>query len=134
MLPVILTLMSDANRVSLNPDGYIEATIVGDQTKMSFEHMHLATEEMMVILQQQGKRQLGLIDVTNQGKFSAESNKEAMLILEKLPYEKIAIFSANKVLAQVINVIILAMGKSANTRLFGDRQSALAWLQETSDS
>jgi len=125
--------MSDANCISLNPDGYIEATIVGDQTKMSFEHLHLATEEMMALLQKQGKRQLGLIDVTKQGKFSPDSNKEAMLILEKLPYDKLAIFGANKVLAPVINAIILAMGKSANTRMFGDRQTALAWLQETSD-
>jgi len=126
--------MSDANRISLNPDGYIEATIVGDQTQMSFEHLHLDAEEMMDLLQKQGKPRVGLIDVTNQGKFSAESNKEAMLILEKLPYDKLAIFGANKVLAQVVNGIILAMGKSANTRLFGDRQSALAWLQETSAS
>jgi len=126
--------MSDANRISLNPDGYIEATIVGDQTKMSFEHMHLAAEEMMDLLQKQGNRRVGLIDVTNQGKFSAESNKEAMQILETLPYDKLAIFGAHKVLAQVINGIILAMGKSANTRLFADRQSALAWLQETPNS
>jgi hypothetical protein len=127
-------LMSDANRISLNPDGYIEAAIIGDQTKMSFEHMHLAAEEMMVLLQKQNKQQLGLIDVSRQGKFSPESNKEAMLILETLPYDKLAIFGANKVLAQVTNAIILAMGKSDNTRLFSDRQSALAWLQETSDS
>lgn len=126
--------MSDANRISLNPNGYIDVTIVGDQTKMSFEHMHLAAEEMMELLQNQGKRRLGLIDVTQQGKFSPESNKEAMLILEELPYDKLAIFGANKVLAQVINTIILAMGKSANTRLFHDQQSALAWLQETSSS
>ena len=125
--------MSDANRISLNPDGYIEATIVGDQSKMSFEHLHLATEEMMDLLEKQGKRQLGLIDVTNQGKFTPESNKEAMLILEKLPYDKLAIFGANKVLAQVVNAIILAMGKSDNTRLFSDRQTALAWLQEPSN-
>ena len=126
--------MSDANRIFLNPDGYIEASIVGDQTKMSFEHMHLDAEEMLDLLQKQGKRRLGLIEVTHQGKFSAESNKEAMLILEKLPYDRLAIFGANKVLAQVINAIILAMGKSANTRLFVDRQSALAWLQETPNS
>lgn len=126
--------MSDANLISLNPDGYIEATIVGDQTKMSFEHMHLAADEMLDLLHHQGKPRLGLIDVTNQGKFTPESNKEAMLILEKLPYDKLAIFGANKVLTPVINTIIMAMGKSANTRLFRDRQSALAWLQETTES
>jgi hypothetical protein len=126
--------MSDANRISLNQDGYIEATIEGDQTKMSFEHLHVAAEEMLDLLQEQGKRRLGLIDVTKQGKFSTDSNKEAMLILEKLPYDKLAIFGANKVIAPVTNAIILAMGKSDNTRLFGDRQTALAWLQETSDS
>jgi hypothetical protein len=126
--------MPDANRIFLNPDGYIEATIVGDQTKMSFEHLHLAADEMLDLLQAQGKRRIGLIDVTKQGSFSAESNKEAMQILEKLPYDKLAIFGANRVLAPVINAIILAMGRSADTRLFSDRQTALAWLQETADS
>jgi len=122
--------MTDVNRIFLNPDGYIEATIIGDQTKMSFEHMHLAAEEMLNQLEKQGKPRIGLIDVSKQGGFSSDSNKEAMQILEKLPYDKLAIFGANKVLAQVTNAIILAMGRSANTRLFGDRQTALAWLQE----
>lgn len=123
--------MSDANRISLNPDGYVEAAIVGDQSKMSFEHMHVDAEEMLELLHIEGKRRLGLIDVSEQGKFSPESNKEAMLILEKLTYDKLAFYGANKVIAGVINAIILAMGKSDNTRLFADRQSALAWLQET---
>ena len=92
--------------------------------------MHLAAEEMLNQLEKQGKPRIGLIDVSKQGGFSSDSNKEAMQILEKLPYDKLAIFGANKVLAQVTNAIILAMGRSANTRLFGDRQTALAWLQE----
>lgn len=126
--------MSDANHVFLNPDGYVEATIVGDQTKMSFEHLHYDAVDMLELLEKQGMKRIGLIDISKQGKFSTESNKEAMLILETLPYEKLAIFGANKVLAEVTNAIIIAMGKSHNTKLFADRQSALDWLQATVES
>lgn len=122
--------MLASNHISLNPDGYIEATIEGDQTGMSFGRLHFDAEEMLELLTQQGKPRLGLIDVSNQGKFTPESNKSAMQILETLPYDKLAIFGANKVLNEVINTIILAMGKSHNTKLFSDRESALRWLQE----
>jgi hypothetical protein len=123
--------MSEVNSVFLNPDGYIEATIEGDQTYMSFEHLHYDAADMLDLLEKQGKKRLGLIDVSKQGKFSPESNKAAMQILESLPYDRLAIFGANKVLAEVTNAIIIAMGKSGNTKLFGERQAALDWLQKT---
>jgi hypothetical protein len=121
--------MSDKNNIFLNPDGYIEVTIEGDQTHMSFERLHYDAADMMEVLEKQGKKRLGLIDVTNEGEFSADSNKAAMQILESLPYDKLAIYGVNKLRTAVTSAIILAMGKSANTKLFAERQQALDWLQ-----
>lgn len=122
------------NHVFLNPDGYVEATIIGDQDGASFGRLQFDAEEMLEILDSQSKRRLGLIDITKQGKFTTESNKAAMQIMETLNYEKLAIFGGNKVLTQVVNAIILAMGKTDNTKLFKDRESALAWLHAPSKS
>lgn len=120
--------MTDTNRIFLNPDGYIEVVIEGDQTHMSFQRLHYDAADMMELLQKQGKEQLGLIDVSKEGDFSPDSNKAAMQILESLPYDRLAIFGVNKVRTAVASAIILAMGKSHNTKLFVDRQSALDWL------
>ena len=125
--------MTDANRIFLNPDGYIEVAIVGDQTHMAFERLHYDAADLMELLEKQGKKRLGLIDVSKEGDFSPESNKAAMQILESLPYDKLAIFGVNKVRAAVARAVILAIGKSGNTKLFVDRQSALDWLQEPAE-
>jgi len=117
-----------ANRIFYNPEGYIEATIEGDQTYMSFENL---LPDAMVILEQlqaEGKPRLGLIDVSKQGSFTVDSNRSAMSTLESLNYERTAIFGAKKILTEVIKAIILAMGKNNNTKIFSDRESAVKWL------
>jgi len=121
--------MTDTNSIFLNPDGYIEVAIVGDQTHMAFERLHYDAADMMEVLQKQGKKRLGLIDVSKEGDFSPESNKAAMQILESLPYDRLAIYGVNKVRAAIARAVILAIGKTHNTKLFVDRQSALEWLQ-----
>jgi len=122
--------MTDTNRICLHPDGYIEVIIEGDQTHISFERLGFDAADLMELLQKQGKKRLGLIDVSKEGDFSPESNKAAMQILESLPYDKLAIYGVNKVRAAIARAVILAIGKTHNTKLFVDRQSALEWLQE----
>ena len=50
-----------------------------------------------------------------------------MEILESLNYEKLAIFGGGKFLTDVAKAIILAMGKTDSTKLFPDREAAVAW-------
>ncbi|HSX47364.1 MAG TPA: hypothetical protein VLF63_01175 [Patescibacteria group bacterium] len=116
------------NQIFINPEGYVEAKIVADQSYMSFESLRYDAEELLQKLQDEGKRRLGLIDLTHQGKFTADSNRSAMQVLEALNYEKTAIFGANKILTEITKAIIIAMGKSANTKIFPDRKSAVKWL------
>jgi len=117
-----------ANRIFYNPEGYIEVIIEGDQSYMSFLNLKADAATMLEDLQKQGKKRLGLIDVSKQGAFTVDSNKAAMEILETLNYERLAIFGTNKILEEITKAIIMAMGKTGNTKIFADRQIALAWL------
>jgi hypothetical protein len=120
-----------ANRIFYNQEaGYIEVIIEGDQTYMSFENLKGDAGDILEELQKAGKRRLGLMDITKQGNYTADTNKAAMEILESLNYEKLAIFGGGKFLNEVSKAIILAMGKTANTKIFASREEAIAWLKE----
>jgi len=118
-----------ANRIFLNQDNIVEAIIEGEQTYMTFDNLTMDAQALLVKLQQEGKPRLGLIDVTNQKNFTADTNRAAMQILESLNYDKVAIFGAKTLLTEVTKAIILAMGKTHNTKMFADRESAMAWLK-----
>src|SRR5665213_1757350 len=119
-----------ANRIFLNPAGYIEVIIEGEQSYMAFENLKADAVVLIEELQKQGKRRLGLLDISKQKNYSPDTNKAGMEILEALNYEKVAIFGGGRLLNEVAKAIILAMGKSSNTKLFRDRESAVAWLLE----
>lgn len=118
-----------ANRIFLNQDNIVEAVIEGEQTYMTFDNLTISAQELLEKLQKEGKPRLGLIDVTNQQNFTPDTNRAAMQILESLNYDKVAIFGAKTLLTEVTKAIILAMGKSENTKIFPDRDSAMAWLK-----
>ena len=119
-----------ANQVFYNPEGYVEVIIVGDQTYISFMDLKADADLILEKLQQDVKKRLVLIDISRQGEFSTGSNKAGMEVLESTSYDGVAIFGADKVLKEVTQAIILAMGKE-NARLFPDRQTAVSWLLDT---
>jgi hypothetical protein len=117
-----------ANSIFYNPEGYVEVHIEGEQTYMSFENIEPTALDILDELQKKGQKRLGLIDISKQSNFSPDSNRAAMHILESINYEKVAIFGAGRVLQEVTKAIILAMGKSSNTKIFHNREEAVAWL------
>jgi hypothetical protein len=119
-----------ANRISYNPAGFIDVVIEGDQTYMSFENLLPDATDLLEQLKAEGRPRLGLIDVSRQGAFSVGSNRSAMETLESLDYERLAIFGAGRILNEVIKAIVLAMDKTHNTKIFNDRESAIAWLMD----
>lgn len=121
-----------ANRVFINPEGYVEVTIIGDQTGQSFRQSSAEAEPLIHQLRQASKPVLGLVDLTQKGKYTPESNKAAMQLLEDMDYDRIAMFGAEYVLKEVTELIILAMGRKDTTKLFGKREDAVAWLQASS--
>jgi hypothetical protein len=117
-----------ADRIFLNEEGLIEVQVEGDQTYMTFENLKPDATELLGKLQQAGKPRLGLIDISKQGKFSADSNRAAMEVLESLNYDKLAIFGGNAITTEVSKAIVLAMGKSGNTKVYQKREEAVNWL------
>jgi len=117
-----------ADRIFLNDEGLIEVQVEGDQTYMTFENLKPDATELLNKLQQAGKPRLGLIDISKQGKFSADSNRAAMEVLESLNYDKLAIYGGNAITTEVSKAIVLAMGKSGNTKVYQKREEAVNWL------
>jgi hypothetical protein len=117
-----------ADKIFLNDEGMIEVQVEGDQTYMTFENLRDDAARLLNELQASGKPRLGLVDISKQGKFSADSNRAAMEVLESLNYDKLAIFGGNTILTEVSKAIVLALGKSENTHVFQHREEAVAWL------
>lgn len=117
-----------ADRIFLNEEGMIEVQVEGDQTYMTFVNLKDDAAQLLNKQQEAGKPRLGLIDITKQGKFSADSNRAAMEVLESLNYDKLAIFGGNTLTTEVSKAIVLALGKSENTHVFQKREDAVAWL------
>jgi hypothetical protein len=115
-------------KVSLNPDGYLEVVASGDQNEDSWKKVYKDAEPLLNQLRTKGQPINALIDLTNMGGFTTGSNKSAMDILEHLDYQKIAMVIVNPALNEVVKLIILAMGKDENTKLFHTRDEAVAWL------
>jgi hypothetical protein len=114
------------NKVFLNSDGYIEIVLSGEQTGETFLEVYEKAKPLIDKVQADNKPLLGLCDLTGETNFSLSSNKIAMEYLEKIPYERIAMFGVPHV--EVTKGIIMAMGKSHNTKVFDNRKDALAWL------
>jgi len=121
-----------ANKISLNPDGYVEVIMDGEQSYTTIDSMKYDAVDMLSQLQSENKPRLGLIDLTKQSNYTTDTNKAAMKTLESLTYEKVALFGANTFLTDVVKAIILAMGRTETTKIFKDRESAVTWLKEQS--
>lgn len=119
-----------ANKIFMNPDGYVEVVLDGQQSYMTIDNLRYDIVDMVNQLQKQGKPRLGLVDLTTDETYSPDSNKAAMKTLESLNYEKVAMFGASEVLTDVTKAIILAMGRSHNTKIFKTREEAVKWLLE----
>ena len=122
-----------ANKIFLNPEGYVEVVMDGEQTYMTIDNMKYDAIDMLGQLQKEGKPRLGLIDLTKQANYTPDSNKAALSNLEALNYEKVAMFGASTLLTEVSKALILAMGRSQNTQIFKTREEAVKWLLENNN-
>jgi hypothetical protein len=116
------------NKVFLSPEGYIEVVLYGDQNGESFLQIYEKAKPLIDKILSQNKPLLGLGNLTNQSSFSLSSDKVAMEYLEKIPYDKMALYGVPHI--EVTKGIIMAMGKSSNTKIFENRKEALDWLLE----
>ena len=119
-----------ANRISYNPAGYVDVIIEGEQSYMTFANLMSEALDLLEQLQDEGKKRYGLMDITKQANYTADTNKAAMEMLESITYDKLAIFGGGLVLTEVAKAIVLAMGKGSNTKIYKTKEQALEWLLE----
>lgn len=122
------------NSVKLNSEGIVEAFVVGDQDYESFRKLANEAEPLMIEQRKKGQAVLGLVDLTKKGHYTAASNRAAMEMLEKMDYDRVAMFGAEAVLKEVTEMIILALGKREKTQLFHTREEAVVWLKSPLNS
>ena len=114
------------DQIFLNPDGFIEIKLIGDQTPEMFQNIYADYQGIEEKLRAEGKPILALFDASQETGFSLSSNKAALEILEQANYDRIAMYAVPHY--KVTEGIIAATGKSDNTKLFATREEALAWL------
>jgi hypothetical protein len=116
------------NTVTLLPEGYVLVTLVGKQDYMTMDRVAHDCKAIAAEVRMDGKPLIGLVDFTEDLGFSSGTNKAVMKALEDIPYDRIAMYGTSPVLTEVTKAVILALGKSDRTKVFGTRDEALAWL------
>jgi hypothetical protein len=114
------------NSVYINKDGLVEIILIGDQSEATFKRSYYEVQPLIESLKSKKKPLYGLIDMSQQTGYSLASDKAALDILETLTYDKLAM--CNVPHHHVAQGIIQAIGKDHNTKIFSDRNDALAWL------
>jgi hypothetical protein len=114
------------NSVFVNKSGYIEIILIGDQSDETFRHSYYEVVPLIDQLKASKKPLYGLIDMSQETGYSLASDKAALDILESLEYDKLAM--CNVPHSRVAQGIIQAVGKDHNTKIFSNRDDALAWL------
>ena len=114
------------DKIFLSSEGYVEIVLIGDQTAQMFEEIYAEFIPLQEELEAQNKPVLGLFNLTDETGFSLSSNKAALEILEKIDYDRVAMYNVPHY--NVTDGIIMAAGKSHNTKLFKTREEAVNWL------
>ena len=116
------------NSVNLTSEGLILVTLVGDQTQQTIEDSATQCQRFAAQLQAEHKPVLGLVDFTHEKKFSTGANKATLDAMSAINYDRVALFGTSKVLTEVTKLIIQALGKADQTKVFATREEAVAWL------
>ncbi len=120
--------MPSQDTVELNPAGYLDVKVNGDQTYLTYDELHKDLRPLIEQLRVEKKPILGLVDFSNIGTFSASTVKAGFEILSDIAYQRVAFFGANAALKEILNGIVLAIGRADSTKTFDSKEEALAWL------
>ena len=114
--------------VTIHPDGYLDVKVNGDQTYLTYDQLHKDLKPLIEELNAQKRPILGLVDFTNIGNFAPNTVKAGFEILSDIPYTKVAFFGANLALKELLDGIVLAIGRADTTKTFDSKDGALKWL------
>lgn len=117
------------NKVFLEGD-IVHNVFEGDQTERSVYTVVYENRKFAEELRKQGKKVLMMSDLTNLGASTAGSRKASTDALQKMDYDKVALFGANKFMKHLANLIVFGSGMSHKVRYFDTKEQAEEWLRE----
>jgi hypothetical protein len=118
----------DGNRVWLRSDGIIETQYVGDQTPESIRGVVDTTAEIVKKLGREQRPVYILVDVSGMGRITAPARAAGFSALRKVPFQRVAIYGATRILRYIITFIVQAARKTNSARVFESRTDATDWL------
>jgi hypothetical protein len=117
------------NKVTLNPNGIVEITVVGNQTSASVNAMAMQAKQLLEQTNAAGEPGLLLDDITNIGTTDIAARRAVAAYAKSLPYKKVAMLGDGTVVMRVAtNLLLRAAGQGPRVKYFEDRQKATAWL------
>lgn len=112
----------------LNKQGIIEQTWSGNQDASSvvigLEQLNSAAIKAMT----KKLPVLVLINVTKLGKTTAGARAAGARGMRTIPFKRVAMYGANAFNRNLINIIIVATGKSSVAKVLNSRSAAIKWL------
>jgi UDP-N-acetylmuramyl pentapeptide synthase len=118
-----------ANNVSLHDDGFIEISVVGNQTEMSVRAMGAQTAHLLQTLADRGRPLLVLDDITHLGRTNIGARQTVAKLAKTLHFDRLAMLGDGSTMMRVgTNLMLSAIGKGNKIRYFDNRDEAIAWL------
>lgn len=121
-----------ANVVVLDADGFIHERLIGNQTSETVDQLNTKASAVINDLHSQQPEAAirFLVDARQVGSQTLGARQTAARFIRSMPFDKIAIFGADDLLAGIIKLVIGATGRGRTVKQFKDEASARAWLAE----
>lgn len=119
------------NKVFINNKDRIgEIVLIGDQTRETANMAIEASIKLDADQQQKFDRVATLVDISQIGKISAESQQATIRGLAGVNFDKLAVLGATAPQEIVLKSVVELSGKSNKVKFFRDRGAAIKWLNE----
>lgn len=118
------------NRVEFDSNEFISLIYEGDQDESRLKQTIDESGKMMEQLKKDQKPVLVLVDLSHMGKLHTMARHIGEKSLRTQPFDRLAIFGWDIFTKYVVNLIIIASGKSDQAKFFNSRDEAINWLKE----
>ena len=116
------------NKAYINDNNQVDITYHGEQTAEWVEETNKETLRLADQLRAESKPVLILINVSDIPATDSASRRVGSEYLEKINFDKLAIYGSNSFIRTVVNLVILASPKANTVKLFSKREDAEQWL------
>ncbi|MDE2026270.1 MAG: STAS/SEC14 domain-containing protein [Patescibacteria group bacterium] len=117
-----------ANEIFLNDKGFIESIFHGSQTEETVIAATKQYESFYNQLKKEGKHIFSLVDINDITEANSGARKAVVPILQKVPFEKIAIFGGSTIVKTLAKFMVYVSKNFTTMRYFATRSEAETWL------